>query len=107
MTRPLAAIALCAALTGCASLPQAASSKETFALCQAADAATTAVLLGRGGFMEGNPIMANLIRQGWIPFIGFKAALVWMVYQFQPAPNVQVAFNAIACAPVINNLGHL
>jgi hypothetical protein len=107
MTRTIATLTLCAALAGCASLPQAASSKETFALCQAADVATTAVLLSRGGFMEGNPIMASLIRQGWLPFIGFKAALVWVVYTFEFTPNAQVAFNAIACAPVINNVGHL
>jgi hypothetical protein len=51
--------------------------------------------------------MASLIRQGWLPFIGFKAALVWYVYWFDASPSVQVAFNAIACAPVINNVGHL
>jgi len=107
MTRTIATLTLCAALAGCASLPQAASSKETFALCQAADVATTAVLLGRGGFVEANPIMAALIKQGWIPFVTFKVALVWIMYQIDASPPVQTAFNAVACLPVINNVGHL
>jgi hypothetical protein len=106
MTRPLAALALCAALTGCASLPQAASSKETFALCQAVDAVTTYAIVSKGG-TELNPLMAGLMKHGWLPFVGFKAALVWMVYHFQPAPNVQVAFNVAACAPIPYNLGNL
>jgi hypothetical protein len=29
------------------------------------------------------------------------------VYQFRPAPNVQVAFNAVACAPIPYNIGNL
>ena len=106
MTRHLAALALCAALTGCASLPQAASSKETFALCQAVDAVTTYAIVSKGG-TELNPLMAGLMKHGWLPFIGFKAALVWMVYQFQPAPNVQTAFNVAACVPMIHNVPHL
>jgi hypothetical protein len=51
--------------------------------------------------------MAGLMKHGWLPFVGFKAALVWMVYHFQPAPNVQVAFNVAACAPIPYNLGNL
>lgn len=103
--RTLAALALAATLTGCASLPPAATSRETFAACQIADAATTYYALShRVGFVEGNPIMAKLMSHGWLPFLGFKAFLVWYVYWLDASPPVQTTFNAIACAPVIHNV---
>ena len=105
MTRPLIVLALAATLAGCASLPPAATSRDTFAACQIADAATTYYALShRVGFVEGNPIMAGLLKHGWLPFIGFKAALVWLVYYLDEPPAVQAVFNAVACAPVIHNV---
>lgn len=106
--RTLAALALAATLSGCASLPPAATSKETFAACQIADAATTYYALShRVGFVEGNPIMAGLLKHGWLPFIGFKAALIWYVYWLDATPTTQAVFNGIACAPVIHNINVL
>ena len=105
MKNTLTVLALAATLTGCASLPPAATSRETFAACQIADAATTYYALShRVGFVEGNPIMAGLLKHGWLPFIGFKAALIWLVYYLDEPPAVQAAFNAVACAPVVNNV---
>jgi len=107
MRRTLAALVLCLALSGCATIQPIAQSKETFVACQVADAATTSVLLGRGGFVEANPIMAALIKHGWIPFVAFKVALVWIVYRFDASPPVQTVFNAVACLPLIHNVPHL
>lgn len=101
--RALAAVALAAALTGCATVRPIAESPDTFAACQIADAATTAIALGRGGFVEANPVMRALIGHGWLPFLAFKAGLIWMVYRLDAPPPVQTTLNAIACAPAIHN----
>ena len=45
------ALLLIGALSGCATV----GTKENFALCQAADAATTVLVLGKGG-AEANPL---------------------------------------------------
>lgn len=45
------ALLLIGALSGCATV----GTKEGFALCQAADAATTVLVLGKGG-SEANPL---------------------------------------------------
>jgi len=102
--KTLAALALAATLTGCATLPPAATSKETFAACQIADVATTYYALSvRGGFVEANPLMAGLLKHGWLPLIGVKALLIWIVYQADLSPKAQAAANAVACAPGVWN----
>lgn len=103
MRRMLAALALAFTLSGCATVQEVASSKETFVVCQVLDTATTYVALSKVGFIEGNPLMAELIKRGWLPFIGFKVALVWLVYKIDFSPPVQTAVNVMACAPGIYN----
>jgi hypothetical protein len=104
MKRTLAALALVCTLTGCATIQTVASSKETFAVCQAVDAVTTYVALtSKIGFIEGNPIMAALLKHGWLPFIGFKVFLVWAVYQIDFSPPAQTVANVVACAPGVWN----
>ena len=99
----IVAILLLFMVSGCATIHPVASSRETFAACQAADAVTTYVALQKPGLVEGNPIMAKLISHGWLPFLMFKAALVWYVYWLEASPSTQMVFNAIACAPVVHN----
>lgn len=103
MKRTLAALALAFTLSGCATVQEVASSKETFVACQVLDTATTYVALSKVGFVEGNPIMAALIKHGWLPFIGFKVALVWIVYNADFSPAAQTAANVVACAPGVYN----
>jgi len=106
VTRAIATLALCVVLTGCATVQPIAESKTTFVACQAADVATTVAIVGSGG-TELNPLMAKLIAHGWLPFLAYKAALVWFVYWFDASPPVQTAFNAVACVPLIHNVPHL
>ncbi len=104
MKRTIAALALAFSLTGCATIQTVASSKETFAVCQAVDAVTTYVALtSKAGFIEGNPIMAAVLKHGWFPFIGLKIALVWAVYNADFSPKAQTVANAVACAPAVWN----
>jgi hypothetical protein len=104
MKRTLAALALAFALSGCATIQTVASSKETFAVCQAVDVATTYVALtSKIGLVEGNPIMAAVLKHGWLPFIGFKVFLVWAVYNANFSPKAQTVANVVACAPGVWN----
>lgn len=100
--RAAAGAALVLALSGCSTLGTVASSKETFAYCQAADAVTTYAALS-SGLMEANPVMAGLLGHGWLPFLVVKAALVWAVYKLDLPPAAQTAVNVLACAPAVSN----
>ncbi len=100
----LMAAVFCLSLTGCATIQEVASSKETFAVCQAVDAVTTyAALTSKIGLVEGNPIMAAVLKHGWLPFIGFKVFLVWAVYNADFSPRAQTVANVVACAPGVWN----
>jgi hypothetical protein len=103
MKRTLAALALAFTLTGCATIQEVASSKETFVACQALDVATTYIGITKVGLVEGNPIMAAVLKHGWLPFIGLKIALVWAVYNANFSPAGQTVANVAACAPGVWN----
>ena len=103
MKQAFAALLLVFMLSGCATIQSVASSKETFVACQVLDTATTYVGISKVGLMEGNPIVAALLKHGWLPFIAFKAALVWIVYEANFSPPVQTAANVVACAPGVYN----
>jgi len=97
------AAVFCLSLTGCATIQTVASSKETFAVCQAVDVATTYVGITKFGMIEANPIMAAVLKHGWLPVIGLKAALVWWVYNANFSPAGQTVANVVACAPGVWN----
>ena len=98
------AAVFCLSLTGCATIQTVASSKETFAVCPAVDVATTYVALtSKVGLVEGNPIVAALLKHGWLPVIGLKVALVWAVYNANFSPAGQTVANVVACAPGVWN----
>lgn len=103
MRRTLVALALAFTLTGCATIQTVASSKEMFVACQALDVATTYVGVSKAGMMEGNPVVAALLKHGWLPFIAFKIALVWIVYEANLSPTTQTVANVVACAPGVHN----
>jgi uncharacterized protein YceK len=102
MTRTLAILTLAVALSGCATIQQVASSRETFVACQVLDTVTTIAAVSRGA-VELNPIMAALLKRGYIPFIAAKFAAVWVVYQVTMTPNMMTVVNVISCAPGIHN----
>jgi hypothetical protein len=103
MKKLITALALVFTLSGCATIQSVASSKETFVACQVLDTATTYVGISKVGLMEGNPIVAALLKHGWLPVIAFKIALVWIVYEANFSPPVQTAANVVACAPGVHN----
>ena len=103
MKKAIAALALAFSLTGCATMQEVASSKETFVACQALDTVTTYVAIQKLGFVEGNPLMAALLKHGWLPFIGFKVALIYIVYNANLSPPAQTAANVVACVPGVWN----
>ena len=103
MKRTLAAFLLVFALSGCATIQSVASSKEIFVACQVLDTATTYVGISKVGLMEGNPIVAALLKHGWLPFLAFKVALVWIVYEANFSPAAQTVANVVACAPGVWN----
>jgi uncharacterized membrane protein len=103
MKRTLAALALAFTLSGCATIQTVASSKETFVACQALDVATTYIGVAKAGMMEANPIVAALLKHGWLPFIALKVALVWAVYNADFSPAGQTVANVAACAPGVWN----
>ena len=103
MKRTLAALLLAFTLSGCATIQSVASSKETFVACQVLDTATTYVGISKVGLMEGNPIVAALLKHGWLPFIALKAAITWIVYNADFSPPVQTAANVVSCLPGVHN----
>ena len=103
MRRTLAALALVFTITGCATIQTVASSKETFVACQALDVATTYVGISKVGLMEGNPLVAALLKHGWLPFLAVKVALVWAVYNANFSPAGQTVANVVACVPGVWN----
>ena len=103
MKRALAALALVLSLSGCATIQSVASSKETFVACQVFDVATTYVAISKVGLVEGNPIIAALLKHGWLPVIAFKIAIIWAVYEANFSPAAQTVANVVACAPGVWN----
>jgi uncharacterized protein YceK len=103
MRQALAALLLVFTLSGCATIQSVASSKETFVACQVFDTATTYVAVSKVGLVEGNPIIAALLKHGWLPVIAFKLAIIWAVYEANFSPAAQTVANVVACVPGIHN----
>jgi hypothetical protein len=99
----LMAAMFCLTLTGCATIQTVASSKETFVACQALDVATTYVGVAKAGMMEANPIVAALLKHGWLPFLAVKVAIIWAVYNADFSPKAQTIANVAACVPGVWN----
>ena len=97
-------------LSGCSTLGQT----STFAACSAADAASTVLVLGKGG-AEANPLMSTIInRWGYLGMFAVKAALVGLVYQaLKHNPDSTAVKTAVAvgsgvtCAVAAHNMGVL
>jgi uncharacterized membrane protein len=97
------AAVFCLSLSGCATIQTVASSKETFVACQVLDTATTYVGVSKVGLMEANPLVAALLKHGWLPFLAVKVAIIWAVYNADFSPAGQTVANVAACAPGVWN----
>mgnify|MGYP001581942001 CR=1 FL=1 len=105
MRRLIAALFLLT-LTGCATV----GTKETFALCQAADAATTVLVLGKGG-AEANPLMGKIIaKAGFAGLFAVKLALIALVWEWatgqeddKTMQGMLTAANVVTCGVAIHN----
>lgn len=79
---------------------------EFFAACQAADTVTTIVAM-KGGAVEGNPLMAGVIKHaGYLGLIGVKIALVYAVFRWREhiAPEAIAVTSVATCGIAVHNL---
>ena len=105
MNRCAAAALLSLSLSACVAFqpgekPPLYASKELFAACEVADAATTWYAVHILGAVELNPAGLALIG-------GLKVLVVWMRYDKDEQINQEgggVLLNAIACVPPVLNL---
>lgn len=109
--KKLLAVIISTFLAGCASVGDKAQSiataKETFAVCRAADTATTLVILHHGG-AELNPIMAPLVHSPLL-FMAVQIAAVVVVWHYWDSMTVETKgiLNVVGCLPAAHNLGQL
>lgn len=102
------ALILLLLLSGCAVLEpvyDVAGDKRTFALCKAADTATTVGILKAGG-AEVNPVMKALLGSApynFIPFVAVSAALVGLVWWIDQ-PEVTAGASLITCPVAAHNV---
>ena len=86
-------------------IEEVATSPNTFAVCKAADVASTMYLINSGIGHEANPIMASLIggSLGWLPFIAFSYGMYRLI-SYVNDPIVTVAANGVTCGIALSNL---
>lgn len=103
-----AALAAALHVSGCATVKETATAKETFVACRAVDTATTIAILQRGG-MEKNPIMAKVYSASPLAFIAFQIAVALYVSSHwdEYGDGTKIALNAVSCAPALHNAGQL
>lgn len=106
-TRALALVLIAALLlNGCAlfgPMQEVAESPTTFAVCKAADVATTAVALNSGHFHEVNPLLKGLIGpHNIMPLVAFSIG-VYLLLRYINEPKVTLAANAITCPIAAHN----
>jgi hypothetical protein len=80
------------------------TSPETFAICKAADMASTAYLLSHGLAIEANPLVAwSLSVGGYIPLIAVSAGIYYALKHLDN-PVATGAANAVTCTVAAHNL---
>jgi hypothetical protein len=105
--KSLTIILICLMFSGCAainklSVPDIASSPKTFAVCKAVDVVTTSVALGRGGFIEANPLMALTGHPAIAAALFGIGIYELMVHYGTPQSNMVI--NAVSCGVSAHNL---
>lgn len=97
-----AALAL-SLLAGCATIKEVAASPETFAVCKAADVATTAIALSSGHFVEANPLAKVLLAHGYFPLIAVSVGMYLIIKHYNDE-RLTMAANAVTCPIAAHNL---
>ena len=98
----LLCLLLSLSLIGCASIKPIAESPETFAVCKAADIATTAAIINGGGH-ELNPIAKVLLTHNYIPLIAASVLIYWALKKYNE-PTATTVANAVTCGVAAHNL---
>lgn len=88
---------------GCAAIQGVAESPETFAVCKAADVATTAVALSSGHFVEANPLAKVLLAHGYFPLIAVSVGMYLIIKHYNDS-RLTMAANAVTCPIAAHNL---
>jgi hypothetical protein len=96
--------AFLAGLYGCATIGEAMTAKETFAVCRALDTVTTLKIVAEGG-RELNPLMRFALKSK-LAFVGVQVAAVAVVWHYWPQMGIEskAAVNLIGCVPPLHNL---
>ena len=110
IARLCAAVALAAALMVPAhaqetTLESVVTSPTTFAVCKAADVASTIYLINSGIGSEANGIVAwmNGLGLGWAPFVAFSYGIYWLIDSYG-TPESTAAANVVTCGVAAHNL---
>ena len=99
----LAIALLFPALANAETLEEVAASPKTFAVCKAADIASTAYLLKTGAGVEGNPFVAPLIAHGYFPLFLLSYG-VYLLMQKYSTPVANITINGVTCGVAASNL---
>jgi hypothetical protein len=86
-------------------IEEVATSPTTFAVCKAADVASTMYLINSGIGHEANPAMASLMTGPlqWLPFIALSYGIYRLVVYINN-PATTVVANGVTCAAAASNL---
>lgn len=90
-------------LSGCATVMDSAKSQDTFATCKAVDVATTVIGVSSGAFPEGNPLVAKLLSQGYMPFVLLSVAM-WYIVDRVNHPSLTMGVNVVTCPVAVRNV---
>lgn len=80
------------------------TSPDTFAVCKAADVATTAVALNSGQFVEANLLLKPFIGPGHFLPLVFVSVALWYVIDHYANKETTAAANVITCGVAAQNL---
>ena len=87
---------------------EVATSPKTFAVCKAADIASTAYLLEHGLATEANPIVAwSLKIGGYAPLVFASIGIYWLMEKFKDEPGAKTGIavaNGVTCIAAAQNI---
>jgi hypothetical protein len=88
---------------GVTTVEEVVTSPTTFAVCKAADIATTAYVIEHGIGVESNPIVASTLAHGYIPIIALSVGLWYLLKEYNN-PVATAGANVVTCGVALHNL---
>lgn len=88
---------------GVTTVEEVVTSPTTFAVCKAADIATTAYIIEHGIGYESNPIVAATLSHGYIPLIALSVGLWYLLKEYNN-PVATAGANIVTCGVAAHNL---